>query len=233
VRSVHGPKFEEHEATAQDEGEGFVILADDDPISVIFVDASVPADLVEWPLKLNSTWPDAAAVVERSRAHIIIGGLREKATHDDVFEQALAVTLIAATISQYLPVEGVIFPDAERICSPNELRRGAMRLANRQVPGELWSTIQFIAESAAGGRRIGALSYGLMPFIGRELEFQPADIDLEGVAKRMLGLSHYLIVNGPVIKDGETVGLTPSEKIHIRFRDEGRRSAVPILELTA
>lgn len=46
-----------------------------------------------------------------------------------------------------------------------------------------------------------------------------------------VNLSGYLIQKGPVIKDGETVGITPTEKIHVRYKIRGHSLGTPVMVL--
>lgn len=231
VKAPGGLKFDD--PVSDETGDGFVVLADEDPISVMFVPTPLPRDAWETAVALDRLWPEARATIEASRAHVVIAGLRPKTTHEDVFDQALAVTVIAAALALHLPVTAAICADSARVVPQAEVIEAANGLAERRVPAELWANIHFINDEKRGKARIGAVTRGLMPFAGRELELQPSALDLMGVAQRMLGLSEYLITHGAVIGDGETVGLSPEEKIKVRHRKRGRWSEAPVLELIA
>lgn len=231
IKAPGGLKFDD--PVSDEAGDGFLVLADEDPISVMFVPAPLPRDAWEPAVALDRLWPEARATIEASRAHVVIAGLRPKTTHEDVFDRALAVTVIAAALALHLPVTAAIFADSARVVPQGEVIEAANGLAERCVPAELWANIHFYNDEKRGKPRIGAATRGLAPFVGRELELQPSALDLMGVAQRMLGLSEYLITHGPVIGDGETVGLTPDEQIKVRHRARGRWSAAPVLELVA
>lgn len=48
----------------------------------------------------------------------------------------------------------------------------------------------------------------------------------------VIELCQYLITQGPVIEDGQTVGLSATEKIQAAHLSEGRRAGVAALELS-
>ena len=99
------------------------------------------------------------------------------------------------------------------------------------MPDTLWTRISFLrgAPVPGGTPTVAAFTTGLAAFIGREIEFQPAPLQPVEVAQRLVGLCQYLIVNGPVIRDGETVGLSEREKIRVRHAPAGQRPGVPVL----
>ena len=51
-------------------------------------------------------------------------------------------------------------------------------------------------------------------------------------ATRVLGLCQYLILNGPVIGDGDVVGNTVEEKLRV-IHAQGTRLPVPVLKISA
>ena len=229
VRSSAGPTLEEAPAGMP---ASFVVAADGDPISVLFVEQPLPRKIWEACVAHDRVWADAGQAAAGGGAHVIIAGLAPKSSHEDVFDQALAVTVVAAAVATYLPVTAAIFADSGRIVPRQALIEAADGLAERTVPTEWWTDIQFIGNEKHGRRRTGAFTRGLLPFAGREIELQPSALGLVDVAGRMLGLSEYLITNGAVIGDGETVGLNADERIKARHRRRGRWVAEPVLELS-
>lgn len=80
-------------------------------------------------------------------------------------------------------------------------------------------------------RQLVALTTGLAPFIGREIEFMPSTLPPATIAQRVISTAQYLITNGLVLKDGDTLGVTETEKIRVRFAERGQRPAVPVVQL--
>ena len=69
------------------------------------------------------------------------------------------------------------------------------------------------------------------PFIGREIEWMPVPMDPADVAERLLSKCGYLIGQGPVMRDGEPVGLSAKERIAVRL-PSGQRSGITIMQFT-
>jgi hypothetical protein len=82
-----------------------------------------------------------------------------------------------------------------------------------------------------GQRTLALVTTGLASFVGREIEWLPATLPPAVIAQRVYGVCQYLIVNGMVLKDGDTVGVSESERIRVHFAERGQRGA-PVLQLT-
>lgn len=83
-------------------------------------------------------------------------------------------------------------------------------------PSRYWVSVQLIRE----GESFGGRSIGLAPFTGYELAMPPIARPMEFVAERMVGTLEYLFQAGPVLRGGETLGATESERFRIVERPE-------------
>jgi hypothetical protein len=211
---------------------GFVLSVAGVALAVMFVDAPLPEPSYGDALRLDRIWPkDAANAMRAHRAHVVVG-MAQEINPKTALAEASAVTLLAAALSELLPAMAMIWVTAASITSPPSLRTHAQRLATA-VPLDIWTQLEWLdgPPTADGKRTLAVLTHGLRPFVGRELEFAPRPLDPPTIALRVLGTCEYLIINGPVIKDGDTLGVSESEAIRIRLRDRGQRPGVAIYEL--
>ena len=72
-----------------------------------------------------------------------------------------------------------------------------------------------ITNRTDSGGNLGGQTIGLRPFTGYEVVLSPSNFTLEFAADRLLGTVQYLFENGPVLKNGETLGTSTSEKFEI------------------
>jgi len=215
-------------------GDAFVVMMDKVPVSVMFVDAPMPTDAYQEALTLDLIWPEARDVMQHHQAHAIVGLVGDPQDHLGNLNGAAAVTLVAGALATLLPTAALVSIEGRVVMKPDMFGPLAVGLAKHEVPVSFWTTVALVngERGADGAEMVGAMSYGLQPFIGRELEFVPASLPAVGLAERLTGLCQHLIMNGPVIKDNDTVGLTPDEQIASRYRAEGARAGVPIIELS-
>jgi Domain of unknown function (DUF4261) len=96
-------------------------------------------------------------------------------------------------------------------------------------PYPLWVSLHPFKE----GGKIGVISFGLMAFVGREIELEPRNIAVAEVTKKAAGLAVYLMQHGPVIKDDETFGATPAEQFRVRHVQSKRVPGLAVLHATA
>ncbi|WP_244429579.1 MULTISPECIES: DUF4261 domain-containing protein [Bradyrhizobium] len=69
------------------------------------------------------------------------------------------------------------------------------------------------------GAKIGAITMGLSTFVGREIEFVTGKLALPALFDKVAGLSVYLIEHRNVVKDGDTIWASASERIAVRYRN--------------
>lgn len=214
-------------------GRGFVLTANGKRLSVLLVEQPLPRDAYERALSLDRVWPAAAEAMQRQRAHAIVGMVDAAEDHGGALEGAACATLVAAALATLLPALAVIWAAGATITDPPRFVESAKGLARRQLPSDLWVSLAFLdgPPSATGERTLAVLTTGLQPFVGREIEFLPTALSPYELARRVIGLGQYLIQSGPVIRDGETVGITETERIRVRFAD-GQRRGVPVMALT-
>ena len=215
-------------------GKPIVLALDGMAVTVFFVDQPLPENAYEEALRLDRVWPNARAVMAESTAHVIVTLLADPEGHLPSLNGAAAVTLVAGVLADLLPAVALVSTEGRVIMPPETYAQRAAALAKHEIPVDFWTSMLFLDETpnAPGPQRITALSFGLLPFIGRELEFNPVALPLYEVAQRLVGLFQYLILNGPVIKDGDALGMTAGEQIRARYRNEGRRPGIPVIELT-
>ncbi|AXS39482.1 DUF4261 domain-containing protein [Breoghania sp. L-A4] len=65
-----------------------------------------------------------------------------------------------------------------------------------------------------------------------EIEFLPAPLQPLDIAQRIYGTIGYLLVKGAVLKDGDTLGQSPSETIRVHFKDRSAHFSGRVLQLT-
>lgn len=215
-------------------GEAIVVQVNGAPATVMFIDQPLPADAWQEAAARSLTWREAGTAMAATRAHVIVALLNDTTEHDAALNGAVAVSMLAGALAQRLPVAAAIFTEAQTIIPGSEAARIATALGQGQLPVHFLVGLSYLRGPALhdGRPTMAAMTTGLLPFVGRELELTPTALQPVEIAQRLLGLSQYLIVQGPVIKDGETVGLTEREKIRVRYAAAGQRGGVPVMLMT-
>ncbi|HUD94648.1 DUF4261 domain-containing protein [Sphingobium sp.] len=92
-------------------------------------------------------------------------------------------------------------------------------LGSDEVPIQLWTWCAFHSTQADA---ISISTGGMLPFAGFEVELWNAPGTLEQVADRLNGVLRYLLINGPVIAHGDSIGDHASDRSTRCFLGDSR-----------
>ena len=217
----------------EDDGDPFIVQAGPIRFSVLFIDKPVPAGTLDNAIAGSRTWPDAATALAKSRAHAIVACMDEAGDHNMALNYAAVLTLAAGALAEELPAIGVYWSTGQTVTEASRFIAAANGILQKNLPLTVWARLLFLDGPPAedGGRTTACVTTGLAPFVGREIEFMPASLDPSKIAQRVFGTMQYLLAQGPVLKDGETLGVSEAERIRIRHADQGYHPGVPVLQL--
>ena len=204
-------------------------------LTVMFIDTPLPGGTLDRAIqRAQRLWPEAAARLAAHRAHAVVGVLTKGEGFPATRAAAEHVTLAAAALSELLPTIGVYWCAAGKVIEAKQFRDYAAQIPAGQAPLDAWLQLNWLQgpPTAKGEPTCAIVTTGLQPFIGREIEFQPAAVPPQVMTERVIGTALYLLAQGPVLKDGEALGVSAAERIAIRHAPRGQRPDVPVLALT-
>jgi Domain of unknown function (DUF4261) len=214
-------------------GQSLVLTLSGLIITVMFLAAPLPEDALNDALASDMVWPEAKSALKKMRSHAIVAALNEPSDHASALKAASTVTMVSNALASLLPTLAVISDEGQTIVSPDRFMTETLGLSAGSLPVSLWTSMIFQREQhdVDGNPRLSVMTNGLRPFIGRELEFYATTLNPYEAASRVIGLCQYLIINGLVINDGDSVGMTEAENIKAIYRAEGVRVGIPIIRL--
>jgi hypothetical protein len=171
------------------------------------IDAAYPASLNSMA-QFAYWWPNAATDAARSTSHVIVACNWPKHSR---FDAHLRHLVLVRELVEQLPVIGVLWGSALVQADKFKGEFAHMQKTN-VVPFSLWVLIQF-SKQPNGNILISTL--GMRDFEQMEIETEsalPFDQTFDLVRK----FGSYILANGPVVKDGETMGLTAEQRIKVR-----------------
>jgi hypothetical protein len=223
------------QASLKESKQGFILSVNGVDVVVLSMPEPLPFDAYDAAASGSMLWREAKPQLGQNKAHVVVATMREAKTHPEALAGAFAVTIVSAAVIRLTQAIGVIFNPALTAFPAQVFHDMAVELAQkRQIPEMLWVSLDFLRgpNTASGQPTVGLNTMGLFPFIGREIEFDPVPWAPGEVAQRVVGLCQYLILNGLVIKDGDTVGNTNEEKLRVSYA-QGTRLPAPVLKITA
>lgn len=195
-------------------------------VAIMPMPAPLPDDADLWT-RAAAIWPEGKAVAARHRGHLAVSVLAKNQKPLDTARLTTAV--IGALIAAVPECCGVVW--AGRVARPSGLwldMSSSSFAPFPDYPFTLWVDIL----PFQSGRKIGAITVGLSPFAGREIEFESAKLTLPALIDKVAGLSVYLVEHGNVVKDGDTIGSSATERIAVRYRTSEVFGGLPVFSCT-
>ena len=215
----------------EDHGGGIYLL-DEVALPVMVINQPIPAGTMDRAIAATRIWDNAQAM-SHHQGHVIISSFGDAETFQDAVKSARAVTLLSAAIMEATPSIGVYWTAGQTVTKADMFIPDAQHLAQEgKAPDAHWIQYYWLGGPPQDGRpTLGVITEGLEPFIGRELEFEPIPLTPPELAQRIIGTVIYLLANGPVINDGDTLGVSHAECIRAVYRDRGQRPDIPVISM--
>jgi hypothetical protein len=209
--------------TADNEsGRDVVTLAVDGHAAAVYsVDEPLPWDAVERAVAAAAWyWPQAAAALREHTAKLVAAVLPQSG---DQVGAARALTGLTAELAGLDAAAGVFWVAAGLVHEPAAFRQYSREMDEEYLPLYLW--IDFAVMPTPDGQ-CSLWTTGLEALGHLEIEVQRSHRRPEELIERAFNVAHYLLDKGPVLKPGQTVGLSQEEQIQVlhspSMRDESR-----------
>ena len=202
-----------------------VLRADGDLIFGLNMDFPYP-DTLDSAAQFAHWWPNALSDIARSKAHFIVSCSWQKHSRLEAHKRQL---ILVHELIEQLPVIGVLWGSS---LTQTDLFKSEFTSTQEDgLPFSLWVLIQY-SKQPNGNFLISTL--GMCDFGAMEIETE-SSLPWDQTFDLIRNVGSYILVEGPVIKDGDTVGLSEEQKIRVRhtrsFRP-GHNTPVYWLELT-
>jgi hypothetical protein len=216
-------------------GAPLLIQTDGLTVTVLFLDQPMPADTMQSAIEIDKLWPEAAGKLKEHRAHAIVSHLEGAATQAEAILAAATVKVITAALSSLTPAIGIYWASGDTVTEAAAFRKATTNLVAGNLPVEVWAQMRWLdgPPTSKGERTLAVMTTGLLPFIGREIEFYPSTWSPFKISEYLISLTQYLLKNGLVIGDNESFGFTDDTQVGVRHLNHGQRTGIPILALIA
>ncbi|MGE5416081.1 MAG: DUF4261 domain-containing protein [Acidobacteriota bacterium] len=194
--------------------EDIIIFEYDGEIGYIaLMEAPFPWSDLEGPCATAWHWPEATEKMRQQTAHILIS-LISKKTDIDMIARTKLFTQLTASVAEATDAIGVYWGSGTVVQSRDVFVNQAKKMDSGSLPVMLWT--EFRLQKRPDGSfdliTTGMEALGLM------------EIEILGSKKTPLELvdfvhniASYLLINGPVIRDGDTVGEDENQRITVKF----------------
>lgn len=178
-----------------------------------YMPAPIPWSDLEGPCATSVLWPKAAEQLKGHAAHLIVTVTADLAPLE---MSGLLTQATAAVMETCEGALGVFWCNATMVIPKGIFNKFAVRVLPLGPPLDVWVDYR-IAKTAE--QRTAGFTSGLAALGHMELEALSSPEPPHELRERFAGLAGYLLENGPVIRDGDTIGEDADERIRVVYAD--------------
>lgn len=188
------------------------------------IDQPIPQKDLDYACGNSFFWPEAAEALSHHSSHLIVTALGD---YDKPWQRALRLSQVMAACIETFDCLGVYWGHASVVHAPEFFLQG-IREAEPNVddlPVELWTGF---LRTERDDNSVDMYTNGLDVFGCMDFEIVESNLTLPELFEMLISMSRYVIFNGNVIGDGDTVGSNPEEQVVTHFTKSviGRSAAV-------
>lgn len=148
---------------------------------------------------------------------------------------AAVVHFVAAAVTDIAPAAGVFWSQGWALSSPANFIGAANDILAGRMPLGAWVSFSTVLPKGyAPGEATGMVTYGMRPFIGRELELAPRPCDPRSAWRSVGRIARSALDRRIKLADGVRLGDAAGEwMITVRERDHWLRKGEPVFVLVA
>jgi len=175
--------------------------------------APIPNEEAENHAEDNFLWPNGREEVAKHTCHIIvtIAGTGEYSSVAAV----IGIARLALLALELYDGIGVYWGNGS-ICNNRETFESLCEdISEEHVPLPAIMRFQFVSDD---NDEVSLYTLGMNQFGLMEIEVDHSTMELSDLFEYVCNVAHYLVMSGPVIDDGETIGADENEKITVRHQ---------------
>lgn len=192
------------------EGDTLSFEINDAVVALTLIRMPIPWMDLERPCRTAWHWPEAGKYLRAHQAHFIA---TVSGANSDQVEAMLLLTRVIAATAATTDACGIYWGAGPVVNAPDTFIKAAQRTSRDYLPLYLW--LAFHLESQPDGsvmlQTSGLRAFGLM-----ELELLAPYEKASMLLDRAFNFAHYLLDNGPVLKNGDTIGLSDHELFRVQ-----------------
>ncbi len=187
----------------------------DESVTVMLLPSQYPLDELEGPMQTSLLWPqdDPIERLRKHQTHLLIaftGG------QGDPIRRRMLLTAVTGLAAGQQGVMAVYWPEATHLVFPPLFAEMAAEIADSEAPPLwLWLDLRvFLNDDGTSG----LFTTGMRPLGFMEIEIPNIEMEPGELREWVFDIVYYLLENGPVLNDGDTIGASEEQRILIRHR---------------
>ena len=176
--------------------------------------ASIPWGELEGPCATAWYWPEASELMRKQTAHIIISILPNPNSSLTLIDKAILLSKVTAAILYNTNSIGVYWGSGTVVNSKDVFIQKISDISRDNLPFELWIDLRL---QRTKNDSFQFFTTGMKSFGHKEIEIRDSKMEGNEIFNFIHNIIGYLLENGPVIKDGDTIGGDENQKIRVKY----------------
>ena len=189
-------------------------------VIITFIHAPIPWSDLEEPCNSSWLWKKAESVLRNHTNFLIVTVLSQ----DEPVERCRLLTQICTSIlATCEEAPGIFWTNAALLIASNVFQDFAINILPKTPPLYIW--VDFRVGMSENGKTSG-FTTGMKALGHMEFETESSTEPPGELKERFFALANYVLENGSIIKDGDTIGEDANERIRVvhtksAFSNEG------------
>lgn len=179
---------------------------------VAFMSAPFPWSDLEGPCSTSWIWRESKEVLQSHKSHAIVNWMT-KNSEINALQKSIVVSQLTASIAQAIDALGIYWACGTLVLSKSQFVKSIVEMKLDDLPIISW--IDFRVEKNLDGS-FNLITTGLDVFEVMDIEILNSKQEFVEVFGLATNIANYLVINGNVIKDGDTIGENANEKIIVK-----------------
>ncbi len=205
----HFPTVPAFSAEAESSATGISFGGAESTFSVTLSPSPMPWSELVGPCETAWHWPQATKRLQVHSAHLVVTATSSTL---DVIDLTLALTRVVAAAALATPALGIYWDAAMQVHNVKNFVVEAEKATRTQLPLYLWLRFGLVREDDGSN---SLYTTGLSELDRMEVELPHSALDPQTMVDRAFNIAHYLLEKGPVLDDGQTIGVSEDERFII------------------
>lgn len=193
-----------------DMGEGVSFNVGEASVIAMMMQTPIPWSTLEAPCGTSVLWKNATEEIQRHKVHVIITVIGST----DAIASSVLLTQATVSLMEVTSAMGVYWCNASMVIPRSIFNDFAAEVMPHGPPLYIWVNFRVGMQDA---RRSSGFTVGMHALDHREFTATGAKEPPVELRDRFVGLCEFVLKNGPVINDGDTIGEDAHEKIRVVY----------------
>jgi hypothetical protein len=197
----------------------------DKHVIIALMRAPIPWSDLEGPCAMSWLWPKAADELRNHAGHLIVTVLGEE---DPVQSSGLLSRVCASILATCAEAPGVYWGNAALVVPSKVFQDFTTDILPGMPPVYIWVDLR-VGQNPQG--KSSGLTHGMKSLGHMEFETETASEPPGELRERFFAMCNYVLENGPVIRDGDTIGEDANERIRVVYSKSAFGQEGPVMRL--